>query len=120
MSTQKIELIRTSQSWDGAELPDYLQGKPELVVMKYVFPVGEKLDWHHHPVMNYGVLVQGELTIIDQDGRTKVVHEGEAVVEMVGTVHHGENRGSVPAVLYMFYLSQEGLPLSVPHPEMEG
>ena len=24
MSTQKIELIRTSQSWDGAELPNYL------------------------------------------------------------------------------------------------
>lgn len=119
MSTQKIELIRTSQSWDGAELPDYLQGRPELVVMKYVFPVGEKLDWHHHPVMNYGVLVKGELTIIAQDGTEKVVHEGEAVVEMVGTVHHGENRGTVPAVLYMFYLSQEGLPLSVPHPEME-
>lgn len=32
MSTQKTELIRTSQSWDGAELPDYLQGRPELVV----------------------------------------------------------------------------------------
>ena len=25
------ELIRTSQSWDGVELPDYLQGRPELV-----------------------------------------------------------------------------------------
>ena len=24
MSTQKTELIRTSQSWDGAELADYL------------------------------------------------------------------------------------------------
>jgi hypothetical protein len=23
MSTQKTELIRTSQSWDGAELPDF-------------------------------------------------------------------------------------------------
>lgn len=23
MSTQKLELIRTSQSWDGTELPDY-------------------------------------------------------------------------------------------------
>jgi len=34
MSTQKTELIRTSQSWNGAKLPDYLQGKPELVVMK--------------------------------------------------------------------------------------
>jgi quercetin dioxygenase-like cupin family protein len=69
--------------------------------------------------MNYGVLVEGELTIIAQDGTEKVVHAGEAVVEMVGTVHHGENRGTKPAVLYMFYLSQEGLPLSVPCPEVE-
>ena len=116
---ETAELIRTSQSWDGAQLPDYLQGRPELVVRKYVFPAGQKLGWHHHPVMNYGVLVQGELTIIDKDGREKVVHAGEAIIEMVGTVHHGENRGTQPAILYMFYLSQEGLPLSVPNPEME-
>ena len=116
---ETTELIRTSQSWDGAQLPDYLQGRPELVVRKYVFPAGQKLGWHHHPVMNYGVLVQGELTIIDKDRTEKVVHAGEAVVEMVGTVHHGENRGTQPAILYMFYLSQEGLPLSVPNPEME-
>ncbi len=113
------ELIRTTQSWNGAQLPDYLQGRPELVVRKYVFPAGQKLGWHHHPVMNYGVLVQGELTIIDKDETEKLVHAGEAVVEMVGTVHHGENRGPQPAILYMFYLSQEGLPLSVPNPEME-
>jgi len=112
------ELIRTSQSWDGVDLPDYLEGKPELVAVKYVFPAGKKLGWHHHPVMNYGVLMQGELTIIGQDGKEKVVHEGEAVVEMVNTIHHGENRGSVPVVLYMFYLSQEGTPLAVQHPEI--
>jgi quercetin dioxygenase-like cupin family protein len=112
------ELIRTSQSWDGVELPDYLQGKPELVAVKYVFPVGQKLGWHHHPVMNYGVLMQGELTIIGQDGKEKVVHEGEAVVEMVNTIHHGENRGSKPVILYMFYLSQKGMPLAVQHPEI--
>lgn len=116
---ETTELLRTSQSWDGAQLPDYLQGRPELVVRKYVFPAGQKLGWHHHPVMNYGVLVQGELTIIDKDETEKVVHAGEAVVEMVGTVHHGENRGTQPAIFYMFYLSQEGLPLSVPNPEME-
>ena len=115
---EKVELIRTSQSWDGVELPDYLQGKPELVAMKYVFPVGQKLGWHHHPVMNYGILVQGELTIIGQDGKEKTVHEGEAVVEMVNTIHHGENRGTKPVILYMFYLSQDGLPLAVQHPEI--
>ena len=48
----------------------------------------------------------------------KVVHEGEAVVEMVGTVHHGENRGTKPVILYMFYLSQKDLPLAVQHPDI--
>ena len=48
-SNQKVEsteLIRTSQSWDGVELPDYLQGRPELVAVKYVFPAGKKLRYH--------------------------------------------------------------------------
>ena len=112
------ELIRTSQSWDGVELPDYFEGRPELVAVKYVFPAGKKLGWHHHVAMNYGVLVQGELTIIGLDGKTKVVHEGEAVVEMVGTVHHGENRGTKDCILYMFYLSQKDLPLAVQHEDI--
>ena len=115
---KSVELIRTSQSWDGVGLPDYLQGRPELVAVKYVFPAGQKLGWHHHPVMNYGVLVQGELTIIGADGKEKVVHEGEAVVEMVNTIHHGENRGKKDVILYMFYLSQEGKELAVQHPEI--
>ena len=117
-SVQSNELIRTSQSWDGVELPDYLQGRPELVAAKYEFPAGQKLGWHHHPVMNYGILVQGELTIIGLDGKEKTVHEGEAVVEMVNTIHHGENRGTKPVILYMFYLSQKDLPLAVQHPEI--
>ena len=112
------ELLRTSQSWDGADLPNYPEGKPELVAVRYEFPAGQKLGWHHHPVMNYGILVQGELTIIGQDGREKTVHEGEAVVEMVGTIHHGENRGTKPVILYMFYISQEGQPLAVQHSEI--
>ena len=111
------ELVRTSQSWDGVELPDYLQGRPEIVGIKYEIPAGQKLAMHYHPVMNFGILVQGDLTIISEDGLEKVVHEGEAVVEMVGTVHHGENRGDKPVILYMFYLSQEEMPLSVQQPE---
>ena len=113
----KLELTRTSQSWDGAPLPDYLKGKPEIVAMRYVFPVGSKLAWHHHPVINFGILQQGELTIIGDDGKKKVVHPGEAIVEMVGSAHYGLNSGDKPVVLDMFYLTQEGMPLSVPRPE---
>ena len=118
MPTVSTELIRTSQSWDGTTLPDYLVGRPEIVGVKYEIPAGQKLGWHQHPVMNFGILVQGDLTIISQDGKVKTLHEGEAVVEMVGTIHHGENRGSKPVLLYMFYLSQKGLPLSEQHPEI--
>lgn len=115
---RSVELLRTSQSWNDVELPDYPQGKPELVAVKYVIPPGKKLGWHHHVSMNHGVLVQGELTIIGQDGKTKVVRAGEVVVEMVDAIHHGENCGTEPVVLYMFYLSQKDLPLSVQHPEI--
>ncbi len=117
-AVKTTELLRTSQSWDGAELPNYPEGRPELVAVRYEFPPGQKLGWHHHVVMNYGVVQQGELTIIGLDGKTKTVHEGEAVVEMVGTVHHGENRGDKTVILDMFYISQEGQPLAVQHPEI--
>ena len=117
-TVQTTELVRTSQSWDGVDLPDYLAGKPEIVGIKYEIPAGKKLGWHDHPVINFGIMVEGELTIVSIDGKEKTVCAGEAVVEMVGTIHHGENRGTKPVVLYMFYLSQEGLPLSVQHPEI--
>lgn len=113
------ELLRTSQSWNEAELPDYPQGKPELVAVKYTIPPGARLGWHHHVSMNHGVLVQGELTIIGVDGKTAVIKEGEVVVEMVDAIHRGENRGDKTVVLYMFYLSKEGLPLSVQNPEVQ-
>ena len=96
-----IDLARTSQSWDGAELPS-----------------GSKLGWHHHPVMNYGIVQQGELTIIGLNGKETTIHAGEPVVEMVGTIHHGENRGDKTVVLDMFYISQDGTPIAVQHPEI--
>ena len=115
---QSLELLRTSQSWNNVDLPDYPQGQPELVAVKYVIPPGKKLGWHHHVAMNHGVLVQGELTIIAQDGQTKVMRAGEVVVEMVDAIHHGENCGTEPVILYMFYLSQKGMTLTVQHPEI--
>ena len=50
--------------------------------------------------------------------RETPVLKGEPVVEMVNTIHHGESRGTKPVILYMFYLSQKGLPLAVQHPEI--
>ena len=119
MKTVKTtELLRTSQSWDGARLPAFPQGETEIVSKLYEFPAGEKLGWHHHDVINFGYVQQGELTIVDIDGNVKVIREGEAIVEMVGTIHHGENRGTETVILCMFYIARKGQPLSVQHPEI--
>lgn len=111
------ELIRTSQSWDGAQLPDFPQGLPELRVVRLDFPIGAKTGWHHHTVVNYGIVQQGDLTIVCQDGTEKTFHEGEALVEVIGTIHRGENRGTKPVILNMFYFSEPGVEITIQHPE---
>jgi len=115
---KSIELFRTSQSWDGAKLPDFPQENAEIISIRYEFPPGERLGWHHHDVINFGLVQQGELTITDINGNVKVFHKGESFVEMVGTIHYGENKGTETVILYMFYVAKKGMPLSVQHPEI--
>ena len=119
MAIKTTELIRTSQSWDGARLPNFPNGKPELRIVRLDFPVGAKTGWHHHTVINYGIVQQGELTIVCQDGSEKTFREGEPLVEVVGTIHRGENRGPKPIILNMFYFSSPGQEITIQHPELE-
>ena len=119
MTIKTTELIRTSQSWDGAPLPDFPQGQPELRVIRLDFPIGAKTGWHHHTVVNYGIVQQGELTILCQDGSKRTFHEGEPLVEVIGTIHRGENRGKKPVILNMFYFSTSGAEITIQHPELE-
>ena len=118
MAIQTTELIRTSRSWDGALLPDFPQGTPELRVLRLDFPVGAQTGWHHHTVVNYGIVQQGDLTIVCQDGTERTFREGEALVEVIGKVHRGENRGNKPVVLVMFYYSEPGQQITIQHPEL--
>ena len=119
MAIKTTELIRTSQSWDGAMLPDFPQGQPELRVIRLDFPVGAKTGWHYHTVVNYGIVQQGDLTIVCQDGSERTFHEGEPLVEVIGTIHRGENRGKKPVILNMFYFSAPGAEITIQHPELE-
>ena len=119
MSIKATELLRTSQTWDGVALPAYPTEHPELRATRMEFPIGTKTGWHHHTVINYGIVEQGELTIVCQDGTERTFHEGEALVEVVGTIHRGENRGRKPVILNMFYVSAPGMEITIQHPELE-
>lgn len=107
------EILSTSQSWDGAQLPSYPTANPFVRVLHIVIPAHAVLPEHHHDVMSYGYVVRGELTIIrTSDGKEITLHAGEAVAETVGTQHKGENRGDEPTELVVFYPSVKGQELS--------
>ncbi len=110
---QVRELVRTERSWDGSLLPPYPQGQPEIRILSITVMPGEKLDTHHHPVINAGVLLRGRLRVHTLDGRTLDLKAGEAVVEVVDTWHWGEVLGEEPAHIIVFYAGQTDTPVTV-------
>lgn len=108
------ELCRQTHSWDNALLPQYPAGQPEIVVKRISLAPGARLSPHSHPVINAGMVIAGNLTVVGPGGLERTFGPGQAIVEMVGTVHYGENRGHTPVDLVMFYASTPGTPLSQP------
>lgn len=101
-----------SASWDGAPLPAYPVGAPRISILRGTIVPGARLPLHCHPVINAGVVLRGELTVVAADGTERPFRTGEGIVELVGKVHYGENRGTEPVELVMFYAGAEGMPLS--------
>ena len=116
MQVTTTELLRSSQSWDGVTLPNYPTGKVEVIVRRLVFEPGATTAWHHHTVINYGIVEQGTLTIVCKDGTERTFHQGEALVEMVDRIHRGENRGAESVILNMFYVSTLGKQITIEDP----
>lgn len=96
-------LSKSTQSWNGKDLPIYPAGAPEITILKITIPPGVTLPMHTHPVINAGVLVRGELTVYTEAGNILHLKEGEALVEVVDTWHYGKNEGKSPAEIIVFY-----------------
>lgn len=109
---QIVRLAESSASWDGAPLPAYPAQRPCVTVLRGVVPPSARLAPHLHRIINAGVVLRGELTVVSENGRERTFHAGEGFVETVGTLHYGENRGGEEAEIIMFYAGAEGLPLS--------
>ncbi len=107
------ELAKSTRSWDGALLPPYPQGQPEVTILRITIPPGMRLETHTHPVINGGVLLNGQLTVKSKDGGELHLRQGDPIVEVVNTWHYGVNEGSVPAELIMFYAGTVDLPISI-------
>ena len=112
--TFKVEVLaKTSSSWDGSTLPDYPTGKAEVTVLKITIPAKVRLPLHKHPVINAGVLLKGELTVVTEDNKTLHLKAGDSIVELVNKWHYGINEGTEPAEIIVFYAGIHGSPITV-------
>lgn len=105
-------LAQASRSWDYSRLPAYPDGTPEISVLRIEIAPGAQLPLHRHPVINAGYLISGALSVVKENGETRHLKAGEAVIEVVNTWHYGKNEGDVPAVIVVFYAGAAGMPLS--------
>ena len=110
------ELIRTDKSWDGKALPAYPRGQPQVTIRRITLPAGARLETHRHPVINAGMLLSGQLTVVTADGKTLHLKAGDPIVELVNTWHHGINQGQVPAEILIVYAGVADTPITVVKP----
>ena len=106
-------LTKTSLSWDGSELPKYKEGKPEVTILKFIIPPGEALPMHKHTVINAGILLKGELTVVSEDNKILHLKAGDTIVELVEKWHTGKNKGKVLAEIVVFYAGIKGEPITI-------
>lgn len=112
-NVEVTQLAKSTKSWDGASLPQYPEGQPEVTILRIGIPAGEKLETHHHPVINAGVLLKGELTVITEDNKTLHLIAGDSIVELVNKKHYGKNEGSETAEIIVFYAGTENKPITI-------
>jgi quercetin dioxygenase-like cupin family protein len=105
------ELAKTTRSWDGKFLLPYPQGQPEITIRWISIPAGARLETHSHPVINAGVLISGQLTVVTADGKTLHLKTGDPIVEVVNTPHYGINEGKVSAEIVVFYSGAVNTPI---------
>jgi quercetin dioxygenase-like cupin family protein len=106
-------LAKSSSSWDGEALPDYPNGKPEVTILKIKIPAGAKLEIHNHPVINAGVLISGELTVVTENNKTLHLKAGDSIIELVNKKHYGKNEGMETAEIIVFYAGVENKPITI-------
>jgi quercetin dioxygenase-like cupin family protein len=106
-------LAKSSVSWDGSNLPDYPKGTPEVSILRIKIPPGVQLPLHKHPVINAGVLLNGELTVVTEGNRILHLKAGESIVEVVDKWHYGKNEGDKTAEILVFYAGTPDMPITI-------
>ena len=103
-------LEKTSLTGNGQKIAYPLTDKAEVTAMTVALAPGSETGWHKHPIPVYAYVVSGKLSVELEDGKLLSFGAGEAIIEVVDTLHNGRNTGTEPVKLAVFYLGAKGTP----------
>lgn len=105
--TAKV-LTRTTRTGNGQKISYPCTDRAEVTAVGVELAPGSETGWHKHPVPVYAYVVAGTLVVELEDGRRLTFSAGDAIIEVVDTLHNGRNLGKEPVKLAVFYLGEEG------------
>lgn len=111
-------LLKTTRSWNGNPIV-YPEGQAEITGLLVEIAPGAETGWHEHPVSSFGMMLEGVLEVTLKSGEIKHLQSGDALAEVVDTLHNGRNVGTQPVKIVVFYAGAVGKPLTIKHPEMD-
>ena len=115
LAEEKIEvtpLIQTSRGLSGKNF-NYLDGKPELRLLKVKIPVGLKTPIHTHPSPMLIHVTRGKLKHVRGE-EINFFKAGDAFVESNnGGAHYVKSIGKKPAILHVGVVSVVGMPTTI-------
>lgn len=106
-------LQKSTTSWDTKTLPKYLNGQPEITIIRVIIPPKTNVASHKHELINFGYLVRGELEATSEDGETILLSEGDTIIELVNSWHSAKNQGDKEVELIVFYLGPSTKPFAI-------
>ncbi len=107
----EVSKVLVSSVTSNGNQVKYLQtGQPEVTVLVVRVPPGGSTGWHQHPVPVYAYMLEGTLNVEIKGGQTYIFKKGDAILEVMNTLHNGYNSGSETATLVVFYTGAVGVP----------
>lgn len=107
--TAKI-LTKTRVTGNGQQIIYPKTANAEVTAMVVELAPGAETGWHQHPIPVYAYVLSGNLAVEITGNKILLFGPGEAIIEVVDTLHNSKNIGSEPVRLAVFYLGAEGTP----------
>jgi len=104
-------LLQSRTTWEGDPFI-YPQGEAQVTAVLLSLKPGDAPAFHCHPVPTMGYVLEGEIEVETSEGKKAVFREGQAVVEVMRTVHRGRALDG-PAKIVVFYAGAVDIPSTV-------